>query len=179
MIGEMSNIESVELGEPIIEGGELTTRNDLSKANFDVTVEVGPSFQSQKDALIASLTAQLQTTTDPADQKIINYLILMNTDGIGMGDVREYARKQLVAMGVLEPNEEERAQMEAAQANQKPNPQDLYLESEAKKNEAETMEHLASTDLKVAQTAETEAKTGRQEAETLKILKEAREPATP
>lgn len=176
MIGEMDNMESVKLGEPVVEDGELTTRNDLSKANFDVTTEVGPSFQSQKDATIAALTAQLQMTTDPADQKVINYLILMNTDGIGMKDVREYARKQLVAMGVLQPNEEEREQMEAAAAQQQPSPQDAYLLAEAGKSAAATDDLKAAAALKVAQIGKTEAETRETDAEALLKLKEVRSP---
>jgi hypothetical protein len=178
MIGEMSNVESVELGEPLVdlETGDLTTRNDLTKANFDVVSEVGPSFQSQKDALIASLQAQMQTTTDPADQKILNYLIMMNTDGTGMGDVKEYARKQLVAMGVLQPNEEEAKAMEEATANQQPNPQDQYLLSEAAKSAAAAEDLKAATILKGAQTEKVIAEAGETHAEMLLKLKEAHQP---
>jgi hypothetical protein len=178
-IGEMGNTESIVMGEPIVEGGELTTRNDLSKAEFDVVSTVGPSFNSRRDATVRSLTAQLQMTTDEQDKKILNSLILMNTDGEGLQDVREYYRKQLVAAGVLQPNEEEKKAMEEAAANEQPNPQDQYLLSEAAANEALIAERGANTQLKAAQTEETKAKTARTGAETIQILGEVGAPATP
>jgi hypothetical protein len=170
LIGEMDNIESVELAEPMVVEGELTTRNDLSRADFDVVSDVGPSFTSRRDATVRGLTGVLQMTEDPQDKSILNSLILMNMEGEGLGDVREYYRKKLVTLGVLQPNEEERAEMEEAAANQQPSAQDQYLLAEAGKKAAETEESRADTGLKVAKTAETEAN-------TLKILKEAGAPS--
>jgi hypothetical protein len=82
---------------------------------------------------------------------------MMNMDGEGLNDVREFKRKELVAMGVLQPTEEEAEQMAEAQQNQKPSPEDQYLMTEADKNVAETAEHEATTALKHAQVEETKA----------------------
>lgn len=171
MIGEMGNIGSVKLVEPMIVDGELTTRNDLTRADFDVTVDVGPSFTSRRDATVRALTGVMQMTADPEDQKILSALVLMNMEGEGLGDVNEYYRKRLVSIGVLQPNEEEREAMEAAAAQgQVPTAQDMYLLAEAEKKMAEADESRADTGLKIAKTAETEAS-------TLLKLKEAGAPA--
>jgi hypothetical protein len=49
-IDQMDQVSSIELMKPIIdqETGELAYENDLSKATFDVSVDVGPSFTSRR-----------------------------------------------------------------------------------------------------------------------------------
>jgi hypothetical protein len=180
MLGEMMNIESVTLAQPVFgEGGELTTRNDLTRADFDVTVDVGPSFASKRDATVRALTGVLQMVTDPADAKILQAVILTNMEGEGLSDVNEYYRKQLVGMGVLQPNEQEREQMEAAaQQEQQPDPQAVFLESEAEKNlaqaeldRAKALQIAAQVDKHVAEVDNIDADTAKKEAETLDILR--------
>jgi hypothetical protein len=80
-------------------------------------------------------------TQDPEDLKILTSLALMNIEGEGMGDVRRFYRKRLVSMGAVEPTEEERAELEAAAQQQKPDPQAAFLESEAQKNMSESQAH--------------------------------------
>ena len=180
MLGEMMNIESITLAEPVFgEGGELTTRNDLTRADFDVTVVVGPSFASKRDATVRALTGVLQMVTDPGDAKILQAVILTNMEGEGLSDVNEYYRKQLVGMGVLQPNDEEREQMEAAaQQEQQPDPQAVFLESEAEKNlaqaeldRARALQIAAQVDKHVAEVDNIDADTAKKEAETLDILR--------
>jgi hypothetical protein len=147
-VGEMGDVSSVKLMKPIIdpETGEQVLANDLRKARFDVTVDVGPSFTSRRAATVRAITGMMQLTSDPTDQKVLNALALMNMEGEGLGDVREFYRKQLVQIGVLQPNEEERQAMEA-QAGEaaQPDAQVLYLQAETAKAEAQTIEAQART----------------------------------
>jgi hypothetical protein len=168
-IGMMGELSSVELGAPIIKDGKLSKRANLGEADFDVTVDVGPSFSSSRQATVRGLTGLLQMTNDPQDQKILSSLAMMNMEGEGLSDVREYKRKELVAMGVLEPNEEELAAMAEAQGQEQPSAQDQYLMSETVKNAAETAEHKATTRLKEEQARKTAAETERTEAQTIQI----------
>lgn len=179
MLGEMMNIESVTLAEPVFsEDGKLTMRNDLTRADFDVTVDVGPSFASKRDATVRSLMGIMQYTDDPAERKNIGYLVTMNLQGEGLNEYNEYSRKQLVGLGVLQPNEQEREQMEAAaQQEAQPDPQAVFLESEAEKNlaqaeldRARALEIAANVDKKVAEVENIDADTAKKEAETLEIL---------
>lgn len=168
-VGEQGDVSSITLGKTVLDDDlAIKVQNDLSNADFDVTVDVGPSFTSRRDAMVRGLTGLLQMAADPQDQKVITSLILMNTDGEGLGDVNRYYRKQLVGMGVIEPNEEERAQMEAAASEQQqPDPNAQYLAAAAAKEqalagkaEADTQLTLAKVDETVAKTAETMAGLG-------------------
>ena len=188
MVGEMMNIESVTLAEPMIgEDGEIIARNDLTRADFDVTVDVGPSFASKRDATVRALTGILQMVTDPAEAKIIQSLVLMNMEGEGLSEVNEFYRKQLVQLGVIPPNEEEQEAMDAAaQQEQEPDPQTVFLASEALKNEstaelnnAKALEIAGKVDKMVAETENVDADTALKEAETLAKLKELSLPVVP
>jgi hypothetical protein len=139
--------------------GELLEGVDLERAKFDVYADVGPSSQSARQATVRALTGMMTMTQDPEDLKILLSLALMNLEGEGMGDVRRFYRKRLLAMGAVEPTEEERAEMEAAAQNAKPDPQAAFLESEAEKNLAQAQKYAAETRHTVAETAKTEAET--------------------
>ncbi len=185
MIGERGNLESTVLREEVIDpdNGGLIERNDLSRADFDVTVDVGPSFESKRQAVVRTLTGMLQITSDPADAKILQSIILMNMEGEGLNSVNEYYRKQLVQLGVEEPNEDEREAMEAAAQEQQPDPQAEFLASEAAKNisvaelnEAKKLEIASKIDKTVAETENVDADTALKEADTLRTLREAGDP---
>lgn len=172
-LGEQGDASGVTLmQEKFNDKGELYQANDLTKAAFDVAVDVGPSFTSKRDATVRALTGVLQMASDPSDQKILTSLIMMNMEGEGLGDVREFKRKELVQMGVLQPNDEERKAMAEAAEQQQPDPNTVLALSMAEKEKAQA-------DKYVAETAETVANTGKIEAETLETLSHIGETATP
>jgi hypothetical protein len=162
-IGAMEQVESIEMMKPTIdaETGELIYENDLSRANFDVSVDVGPSFTSRREATVRSLTGMMQVTSDPETQMILQSMAIMNMDGEGISDIKDFFRKKLVQMGVVKPTEEEQQQMmEAMMAQgQQPDPQSMFLMAEAEKAKALALKAQADTEYSVARTEETRAKT--------------------
>lgn len=169
-VSKQGEVSSVELAKPMIDdAGAVVLKNDLSRADFGVVADVGPSFASRRDATVRMLTGLLQVANDPNDAKVLTSLILMNAEGEGLGDVNRYYRKQLVGMGVIEPNEEERAAMAAAAEQQAPpTPGDqlalAMAEKEARlaaKAEADTDKSVADANKTRAETAEIMANLGR------------------
>lgn len=163
IIGQMDEIESVELMRPVIdqESGELIYENDMSQASFDVAVDVGPSFSSRREATVRALTGMMQVTSDPETQMILQSMAIMNMDGEGIADIKDYFRKKLVQLGVIEPTEEEQmAMMQAMMAQgQQPDPQSQYLMAAAAEAEAKAVQAQANTEYSLARAEETKAKT--------------------
>jgi len=163
----MEQVSSIELMKPMIdqESGEMMFANDLSEANFDVAVDVGPSFTSRRDATVRALTGMMQVTSDPETQMILQSMAIMNMDGEGIADIKDHFRKKLVQIGVIKPTEEEQQMMmEAMEAQgQQPDPQSMYFMAEAQKSQALAVKAQADTEYALARTEETRAKT----AETL------------
>jgi hypothetical protein len=116
--------------------------------------------------MVRALSGLLPMAQDPQDAKVLTALILMNVEGEGLGDVNNYYRKQLVSMGVIEPNEEERAEMEAAaQAQGQPDPNAVYLAAAAEKEQALAGKAQADTELAMANADKARADTAKTMAE--------------
>jgi hypothetical protein len=161
-VGPQGETEPVEMMRPVLVDGVQSYENDIGKAKFDVTVDVGPSFTSRRDATVRAVSGMLQFITDPQDAQVLQGVALMNMDGEGLEDARRYFRRKLVAMGVVEPTEKEIAEQQAAAqqaAQQPPSAQDQYLASEAGKADAQAAQARATTVKTIADAGLSEAKT--------------------
>ena len=157
--GEMS---SIELGKPIlnVETGEVEYENDLSRAKFDVAVDVGPASATKRNATVRALTGMMMISDDPETKQVLQAMAMMNMDGEGISEVRAYFRDKLIKMGVIQPTEQEGEKLLAEmQAAQQPDPQALYLQAEAAKAQALAVKAQADTEYTLARTEETRAKT--------------------
>ena len=166
-MNEDGSVGQVKLMQPIIDEdtGEQRFKNDLSRAKLDVAVDVGPAFTSRRDATVRAITGLLQMAADPQDQKVLLATAMMNMDGEGLSDLRQFYRRQLVGMGAVEPNDEERAQMEAAAAEQ-----GQQQDPNAMLANAMAMEAQAKAQKAVADTALAEANTEKARAQTVETL---------
>lgn len=171
VIDSVGGVSHVTLGEEALSDDlQPVQKVDLQAASkFDVAVEVGPSSESRKQATVRAITGMMAITSDPETQQVLQTIALMNMDGEGLGDVQAYFRRRLVSQGVIEPNEEEKAAMQAAQEQgQQPTPQEQWMQSEAEKNQASAAKQRAET-------AETVADTEKTRAETQQIQMEMRQ----
>jgi hypothetical protein len=158
-IGAQDETDSVTIMMPTIgENGEIEMENDLTSASFDVSVDVGPSSSSRRNATVQSLTGMMQVTDDPQTKQVLQAMAMMNMEGEGISDVREYFRKKLVQMGVLKPTDEEAQQMAAEMQNQQ-DPNAIFLQSAAEEAQAKAANARADVLLTLAKTEETQAKT--------------------
>lgn len=168
VIDASGETSSVVMNQPAYntETSEEYTENDLSKANFEVDVDVGPSSTSRRAATVRALTGMMQLTQDPETLSVLNGLAMMNMEGEGISEARDFFRRKLVRMGVVKPTDDEKAELAQEQANAQPDPQSQYLlaaaqqaEADAAQSRAKTVQTIADADLKRAQTAKTMAET--------------------
>jgi hypothetical protein len=168
MLGKSDKVSTIELMKPSVsDTGAVVMDNDLSRAKFDVVVDVGPSSSSKRAATVRALTGMLQLTQDPETVQVLTAMAMMNMEGEGLNDVNEFFRKKLLRIGAVKPSEEESQAMMEESQNQQPDPNAVYLQAAAEeasakaaKARAETTETLANTELRKAQTAQTLSKIG-------------------
>lgn len=173
-IGAQDEMSTVELMKPVMgEGGELEYENNLSEAKFDVAVEVGPSSSSKRSATVKALTGMMQMTTDPETQQVLQAMAMMNMEGEGIWEVRDYFRSKLLRMGVVKPTEEEMQELQAEMQNAQPDANTIYLQAAAEQAQAEAAQARANTVKTVAQAAESDAKAEQIKADTIKTYAEA------
>lgn len=164
--------DSVTLREPAYDPktGEDYLENDLEKANFDVWVDVGPSSSSRRSATVRALTGLAQITQDPETLNVLTAASIMNIEGEGLQELRDFFRDKLVRMGVVKPTKEEAQALAEEAANTPPDPntqlaQALSEEAVAKgaKARADTVLTVAKAEQARAETAKTLAEIGTEE----------------
>lgn len=154
----------VELQKPVYnESGELEYENDLKDAKHDVYADVGPSSSSKRAATVRALTGMMQMTADPEALQVLSSMAMMNMEGEGIDDVRDYFRNKLLRIGAIKPTKEEAQQLSAEMASQQPDPNTVYLQAAAEEAQSKARKAEADTVLNLARAEETQAKT----AETL------------
>lgn len=152
------------INKPTIKDGQLAYENDIQGGKYKVTVDVGEAFSTQRDKTIKRLLNLVPMIQDPQQQAALLNTILSNQDGEGMHDLSRYARKNLISMGIVEPDEQEQKEMQAAQqaaANQPPDAQTQYFEAEAAKALASAEKSKADTQKTLAEVDETRADTAK------------------
>lgn len=155
-----------------VKDGEVSkVINDLSAGRYKVIASVTEATATRRDKTVKSMLSTADIAIKAQDAELAQAAILtavLNQDGEGIDDFHAWARKRALNLGLVTPNEEEQAAMEAAAeaAGQNTDPmQDVAraeavrLAEEAKKTAAETEETRADTALKAAKRDETVAKT--------------------
>lgn len=118
--------KKVEMMQSVVdrETGEVVTINDLSALEFDVYADIGHSYANQREETLDRLAEMSQeiAATDPAMHKLLMLKRFELIEGVQMDSLRNYARKQLILMGIEEPETEEEIMMvaQAQQAQQQP-----------------------------------------------------------
>jgi hypothetical protein len=152
---------TVSLAEPTIDPETTRTvyANDLSRAKFDTVVTVGPTSESKRSATVRSLVGMLQFAADPDTQAVLTSMAMMNMEGEGLKDTRQYFRKKLVRMGAVEPTEEEMQEMQAEieAQGQQPDANEELLLAEAEKSRSVALLNAAKIQETAAKTAKTMA----------------------
>jgi hypothetical protein len=178
VIDVTETVDSITMMTPAIsEIGEVIMENDLSKASFDVDVDVGPSSSSKRSATVRALTGMMQITADPEMQSVLGSMAMMNMEGEGISEVRDFFRQKLIRMGVVKPTEAEAEEMMAAMQNQKPDPNAVFLQAAAEeatakaaKARADVVKTIADAELTQARVLETGASTELEQARTMETL---------
>ena len=131
--------------------GETKRINDLRHTRFEVLTEVGPSFQTQREREhkeIANLLTVLPPGVPERDFFVWKYVHSLT--GADNQDAVNYARRQMLIKGYVEPQDEkEMAIVKMAQSQQqKPDPNDIIAQAEMTKANA-AMQREQTNALKV------------------------------
>ena len=141
--------------------GELIEINDISKGKFKVYSETAPMYQSQQEATIRSIEAVI----DKVGENSAYFTPLMamwmeNISGTGLKPLKEFNRKQMLQLKLIEPETPEEEQLLQELAQQVDPDQELVKaaanqqNAEAKNLEASSVQKIADANYKNVQAAE-------------------------
>ena len=136
--------KQVQIMETIIDRqtGDAVVINDVTNMELEVYAEIGQEYQTQKQQSRENLIS-ISSALAPDDplRKIVTMKALEMMDGVYLDDVRGYIRKELLLMGIREPEtEEDMAIVQQAQQSQKPDPATLLAMAENKKGDADMLQ---------------------------------------
>lgn len=109
---------SVQTFDP--QTGEVTALNNLSMGHYDVAIDVGPSFTTQRQATVAMLVELLKTTPENSPYYNVLYaMLIQNVYAPGMEPLKDFNQKQMLMNGIIPPKTPEEVQeVQAAQQQQ-------------------------------------------------------------
>jgi hypothetical protein len=157
VVDSQGKVSTIEISSMTADNGVLEKENDLSRAEFDVSSKLIPASNSRRNNVVRTLESVYAVTRDPADQAVLLSSIMMNIEGEGLSDLREYYRKKLVRTGVIEPTEEDKKEMQAEAEAQRPDANQIYLQAEAEKSRTASDLNKAKTILTMEQANKTAA----------------------
>lgn len=149
--------------------GTIRIRNDLQRGRYKVVASVTEATATRRDKTVKTSLQMAEIALQAQDIEFAQAAYItavMNSDGEGIDQLQAFARRKGIAIGLVEPNEEEQAAMEEAAANEPPDPtaeavqaQARALIAQANKDEAMAGKAVADTELSLAKVDETRAKT--------------------
>lgn len=153
--------------------GNFIIRNDFSRGRYKVVCSVTEATATRRDKAVRSMMNVAAVATEAGDTdmaKIALRTAVMNQDGEGTSAMQKWARRELVALGIEEPTDEEQAQLDQAAEEQEaqPDPAAEVLLAQAK-------DLIASAELKIAQADKARADETLSEAKTIETLAKAGE----
>lgn len=132
---------------------EMNTSNDITAMTFEVFADIGPSFESVKSQNKEELKELINGIPpgDPKHSMLLNEYLTM-IDGTSFEDIRDYARKELIMMGVKPPETDEEKQMlQEAQQNKQPQTDPAFILEKMKIQENILREQNRSKQLELEQ----------------------------
>ncbi|KKL95839.1 hypothetical protein LCGC14_1850560, partial [marine sediment metagenome] len=155
ILGEDGAEDFVTLNEKVLDedGGE-TTNNDLSVGNYDVVVTVGPSFTTQRVEANEAISAIGQQFPDI--YRIGADIFMKNLDIQGSAELERRFRKIGIQEGVIEPTEEEKAEMQPKEPSEAEKLSLAELAGKVQKLAAQIEELDAKSESERAKAAESE-----------------------
>ena len=178
-VGPQGEQSTIELMKPVLnEEGARELENDLSEADFDIVADVGPSSTSKKAATVRNLMGMMQATADPETVQVLSATAMMNMEGDGISETKDFFRQKLLRLGAVKPTDEEQKQLLEESHNRPEDPNTKYLnaaaaeaDAKAKKANADTINTIAKAEKTQAETAEIFANMSREErAEVMAML---------
>lgn len=182
LLGIDGTEEVVVLNDVVVDEqtGKPVSLNDLSKGQYDVTVDVGEAFHNRQQKTVKAITEI--AAVDPTILQTGSDIMLRNISAPGMDLLADRKRMQMVDAGLIPPDqmtEEEVAAQQEAQDTQGQQPDALLIAAQAEvekanaqriKADADAQDKLRASQIKAEQILlEHERATTKQEVESGKL----------
>jgi hypothetical protein len=161
------------LHEPYTDSkGTFGIRNDFSSGKYKVIADVTEATSTRREKTVKSMLNIAEVAVQAQDLEGAQAAIItatLNMDGEGLDDYQKWNRKRAIKLGLVQPNDEEKAELE--QEMQPPQPDPVA--------QAKIEDMTAAAGLKTAKAGEAKASTILKVAQAHAVAGPAEEPDTP
>jgi hypothetical protein len=155
-----------EFGQPVIdnETGELVMVNDITMGKYDVVVDTGPAFHTQRQESAQQLIDLAQAS--PVFEQVATDLIAKNLNVLESDELTKRVRKQMIGQGIVDPTDDEIEALGLDQPQQ-PDPMQMALLENV---QIQTQKIISDIENKDADTLSKQVKAQQETAKTVDIV---------
>lgn len=139
-----------------VENDEQRTVNNFAEGRYKVIVSVTEATATRRDKTVRSMLGLAELAAQAGDTEMSQAALItaaLNTEGEGTEDFTDWLRQRALGMGLVKPNDEEKAAMkEAANAPPAPDPMADLANAQAEDFKASALKKTAEVDLTKAKT---------------------------
>ena len=180
MLDEDGSESSINLMQAVMDDrGSIDYTNNIKKMKFDAYASIGSAYESQRNETVdtlRSLISESKETQFGAEYHPVLFASLFeNISGTGLEPLKEFNRKKMLQLGLVDPRDEREAKYIESLAQ--PSSQDELVEAAAQQQMAEAddlranaIERLSKTELNRAKAVEAIEKI---KTDRIKALREA------
>ena len=164
------------LHEPYTDStGTFRVRNDFTQGKYKVIADVTEATSTRRDKTVKQMLNLADISVQAQDMEGAQAALItatLNMDGEGLDDYQRWNRQRGIKMGLVQPNDEEKAQAAQEQQQQQNDP-------EAQERAARTQDMISAAHLKDAKSGEAQASTVLKIAQAHAVAGPAEAPDTP
>lgn len=160
--------------------GRIVRANNLRGKKFRAYAGVGPQYQTLREQTVEDIKGMMELLIKAGEAgakyiPLLTGIMLENINGVGLQDLKDMVRRDMIIAGIKKPETEEEIKMVQQmqeKANQ-PSKQDQLLQAAAHQAEQEGEKFKSDARLSDAKSIDTIASARKKAAETRKLLKES------
>jgi hypothetical protein len=141
------------LHEPFTDSkGSFRIRNDFTSGRYKVIADVTEATSTRREKTVKTMLNIAEISVQAQDMQGAQAAIItatLNVDGEGLADYQKWNRQRALGLGLVQPNDEEKAELQ--QAQQQPNPEQQLADAKVADLAASVDQRRADTVLKMAQ----------------------------
>lgn len=169
----MQTVTDEQTGRPVI-------IHDLSKGLFEVVIDTGPGYLSQRQATVDNIKEMLGSISSDSEYFApMMAMMIDNLDGSGLDKLREFNRKIMLRLGLADAEtDEEKALMKQIKdqaENQQQSSTDALVAATAEKEQSQALKYRSDAELNGVKAGEIVANTNLKKAQAINTMVQARD----
>lgn len=152
-----------ELHKDVSDNGELKVVNNFAAGRYKVVADVAETTTTRRDRTVKQMLTYAEVSVQAQDMEGAQAALItagLNMDGEGIGDFQDWQRARALKLGLVKPNEDEKAQAEQEAQQQGPDAQQQLAQAQMQLIAAQAQKAMTAAGLDQAKIQQVMADAG-------------------